>query len=48
MTPDTPMSTLRRIHAATLRHDLAHRASPWLCVILGAYVSLQLVQTVTL
>ncbi|HEV7691060.1 MAG TPA: hypothetical protein VGO52_09565 [Hyphomonadaceae bacterium] len=42
------MTTLRRIHAATLRHNVAHWASPWLCVILGAYFSLQLVQTVGL
>jgi hypothetical protein len=37
------MSTLRRIHAATLRHNVAHWASPWLCVILGAYFSMQFV-----
>jgi hypothetical protein len=43
MTPDTLMSTLRRIQAATLRHNVAAWASPWLCVILGAYFSLQLV-----
>jgi hypothetical protein len=44
LSPDTLMSTLRRIHAATLRHNVASWASPWLCVILGAYFSLQLVQ----
>jgi hypothetical protein len=48
ITPDTSMTTLRRIHAATQRHNVAHWASPWLCVILGAYFSLQLVQNVGL
>jgi hypothetical protein len=33
------MTTLRRIHAATI----AHGPSYWLCVLLSAYVSMKLV-----
>lgn len=37
------MATLRRLQAITARNDVRTLASHWLSVILGAYVSIQLV-----
>ena len=37
------MATLRRLQAISARYDVRTVASHWLCVILGAYFSVQLV-----
>ena len=42
------MATLRRIQAVSERYNLTSWASQWLCVILGAYFSMQLISPVVL